>query len=1016
MSSSFNKCLMCLGILMIAFILEPFSSIAVKPLLDVDEIILETSLPALTGGRKDAFGVLQTQTAVSSVSETLRRLDTIAPNLIPAPDQPGLQPQGGCLAPFLRIGSSTNSRMFRASQAWEKMSWNDVAESLQPIADHKEDIPEKPVALYFIGRSRHYLHDTESAAKAYEKLISQFPNHQYSEFALYSLSWIYFEDSQIERAMDTINTFDLRFAASPLTPYVRFLRAAILNSQEKYQDSLRSLEGIIDGYPMFENLSEVQFWIAENYYYLERYADAEKTYGLYLSNYPGGNRRPEAYYGRAFSRLELDRLKDALNDLELIVNQYPDHYMAPHSGFLGGKVAIFLEEYTQATQFFHSVLSAYPSSSPRFLEAQAWIDYTGGRYESAADLFRAAADAYPDSLDQQGQIDANRAEMLFFEAVSLMQNEDFASAASKFEDLTRQAPSPWKASSLANAGICRLSLNQPEIALQHFKTALTDQRSLRNKHLYQLYKAESLYRVGFYDESIALFKKLQTIDELSKYRDEIIRGIAWNYYAERNWNKASEYFGRLVQQYPDSVFHPEALLRQAESLFNSGEFEYSKLMFQSLITQYPLHPEAFEARLLKARADWVRSNYESGYQGFMDALRYAPDAAHRQKVRMIIGELQQEQEKYMEAIDTFHLAYLDDPDGDGASFALLRKADNYYNLQKDEDALAIYRQIVDTFPESEAAGFAQYSIGLIYFRQDRLDDYLQECLTISRTRPGTRQSALALNGAASILIERNRYAEAADILRVLKDRYMHYLDEQLVYFRLGQTLFRDGQLMEAQTALDDLIQKAPKGRYAADAYMELANIALKDNDMKQALDYMEHVILHFVYHPRRLEAIRKSAEIFYDKQQWDQSERLWMLFIEETGQSSEVFSAHLALGWVMFHAENLDAARKHAEISRRSAHRNVLGEAQLLIGKINEKQGNRDEALKEYMRIGYVYPDQPDIVFRALLRAVAILVDQGNTSQANSVLRRAAGLVRNSEQRQLLLETEQLTGLSGGLE
>jgi TolA-binding protein len=1004
------------GIILIACLMCPAIAASVKPFLDVDDVILETSPPALTGGRKDAIRVLDVQTSVSSVSETLMRLDSIVPNLIPAPNQPQLETQGGCIAPFLKFGSGTKSLMIRASQAWDAMRWNDVSELLKPVVNHKDAIPEKPAALYFTGRSRHYLGDNSGAEEAYENLVKQYPDNTYTEFALYSLAWIYFENDNIEKALDSVNELDLRFAASPLSPYLRYLRAAILNKQGKYQESLRSLEGIIAGYPLFANLPDVQYWIAENNFSLEQYLEAESSYSLYLSNYPDGKRRAEAYYGRAFARLELKHFSDALNDIASLVNQFPEHDLSGHGGFLGGKLSIFLGDYERAAKFFYDVLSSYPSNSPKFLEAQAWIEYTGDRYDSAAEMFRNAATAYSETLDRTGDVSGNRDEMLFFEAVSYMQNEDFLSAATKFEALANRDLSVWRGSSLARAGICRMKLNQPDLALDHLTSALNDEYPPRNKHLYTLYKAEILYRTANYEDSIALFRELESVDGLSDYHDEIVRGIAWNYYAQKDWNQAAYYFGHLVQNYTQSIFHPEALLRQAESLFNDGQFEQSRRLFEILISQYPLHPEAFEARLLKARADWIRGDHDAGYNGFRDALRYAPDAYQRQRVRMIIGELQQEQEDYAAAADTFRLAFRDDPDGKGAPIALLREADNYYNLENDQDALDVYRRVIDDFPESEAAGLAQYSTGLIYFRQDRLDDYLQECLSIARRRPGTPQSALALNGAASILIERNRYSEAVDILKTLQNRYVQYLDEQLIQFRLGQTLNRAGQPSEAESVLDDLISAAPKGRYAADALMELANIAMTKSEYNKALEYMNAVIHQFPYHPRRLEAIRKSAIVSSEQQRWDESQRFWTLFIDEAGETSEVFSAHLGLAWVLFHSGNLEKAKAHAEISRRAGQRSILGETQLLLSNIIEKQGDKDEALKEYMRIGYLYPDQPEIVFGALLRAVVILSEQGKVDQAGSVLNRAAGMAESTEQHQKLRETEQLTGLSGGME
>jgi TolA-binding protein len=998
------------------FTTEVFTGASGKPRLDVEEVIIKASVPALTGGRKDVFSVLETQNAVTSISDTLRRLELSAPGLLPAPDEPFLEVRSGCLAPFLRFGRGTGSHMAKAAQAWEAMRWQDVINSLEPVVTHKETLSEKPAALYFTARSKHYLQDMPGAVETYSILIRDYPQHSYCEYALYSLGWLYFENNDPEKAFAVIDTFSQRFPASPLTPYVRYLRSAIFHKQENYREALRNLEAIIAGYPLFEKMEDVQFWTAENNYCLNRFDAAIQNYTLYLSNYPAGDKRAEAYYGRAFSYLELDQYAESMEDFTTLITTHPDHPLAGDGGFQGGKLAIFMNDTRRATMFFQEALRSYRIDSPRRIEAQAWIDYEGKRFGEAANGFSRAAQIYPETDPLTGAMDTNRAEMLFFEALSLMRNENYAAAVEKFEALASGDSPVWSTAALANAGIVWMKLDRLDTALQHLQKALETPESLPGHRLYALYLAEILYRVNRFDESIARFQELYQADEIVIHRDEILRGIAWNYYAQRNWDQSAEYFLRLIRDYPDSDFHPEALLRRAESLFNKGDYEQSRDVFRELITEYPLHPEAFEARLLNARSDWIRGMYEEGMAGMRETLRFAPDAAHRQRVRMIIGELLQDQEKYAEAIEEFRMAYLEDIQGDGAPAALIRQADNFYNLQENETAAELYRQIIREFPDSDQANLAQYSIGLIYFRQNRLDQYLAECLSMSRNHPGTRQSALALNGAASILIEQNRFDEATDVLTELKNHYQQHVDEELIRFRLGQTLKRSGNLREAEQEFHALIDLSPTGRYAADAMIEIAEIAAGDTRYTEALDSYRYILEIFTFHPRRIEVISRAAALYADQENWEPSARLWRRYIEELGDSSDGFEGHLELGRVLLRSGDLDQARRHAEIAMRSMQRKIIAEAHYLLSEIIELQGDIDEALKGYLKIGYVYSDQQETVFKAHVRAALLLHEQGRKSQAESLINRARAQAETDEQRRRLSEVCRQIGLTGGAE
>lgn len=987
-----------------------------KPRLEISEVVIETSAPALMDGRKDPVTVLETQNAAASISDTLKRLPGEAPDQILLPDEPFLERKSGCLIPFAVFGGSAKSRLIKASRAWEKMDWREVIAQLTPIIEETPPPPEKPEALYFIGRSKHYLNDIPGAQDAYQTLWVDYPQHPLTEYALYSLGWLFFEAGEPERALELIGNFDSQYAASPLTPYIRYLRASIYNSMNRYREALLDLEGIIAGYPMFPDMDDVQFWTAENQFFLNRYDTAISNYNLYINNYPDGDKRVEALYGRAFCYLEMQQIDQALADFRTIVTQHPEHKLAGEAGFQGGKLAISMETLEGSAGFFEQALQTYRADSPKRQEAQAWMDYEAKRFMEAAGGFAGAAASYAAEDPEALPVNPNRAEMLFMEALSLLRNGNYQPAADKFDFLARIPDSKWTAAAQANAGIAWLMLDRLEPALERLRSAVSSETDIQGKELYSLYTAEIMFRVKRYDESLQLFRRLEATSRADSFREEVIRGIAWNYYAMQDWEQAATEFGRMIEQFPGARFFAEAILRRAESRFNMGQYDLAKDDFQRLIEEFPLHPESFEARLLDARADWIRGEYQTGMNGLRDALRFAPAAAQRQIVRMTIGDLFQEQGRFQEAVEEFHQAYLEDPAGTGAPGALLKKADNLYNQGEYSGSADVYREVINRFSESESAALAQYSIGLIYLRQDRLEDYLRECRSIAASRPGTQQSALALNGAASILIEQNRFKDAIDILQTLRDRYFNLVDQELIRFRLGQCYEAIGSAEDAEKEYQGLIELSPTGRYAADATMMLGEMAIRRLEYAKAATLFETVIDHFPFHPRRLDAITRAAFAHASLNRWDQAERLWDRFIKEAGMSGQVFDAHLELGRIKLMQGELDQAAAHAETASRSTERRVVAGARYLESEIQEKKGDIDQALKGYLKIGYMFPEQSETVFESHLSAIRILIDRGRSDQAGNLIEKADSLAVSPEQQQRLSSLRLELRKPGGLE
>ncbi|MBN1296803.1 tetratricopeptide repeat protein, partial [bacterium] len=585
-----------------------------------------------------------------------------------------------------------------------------------------------------------------------------------------------------------------------------------------------------------------------------------------------------------------------------------------------------------------------------------------------------------------------------------------------FEAVAAETGSDYASTAWANAGIAWLKLREPAAAWERLEAALAREGGLKDRPIYMLYAAEVLFRLQRYEASIGMFETLVQMAGTETFDAEIIRGLAWNYYAMKQWDRAAEYFTQSAHRFPDSEHHAESLLRTAECLFNMGQYERAKVGFAALIDGYPLHPEAFEARLLNARADWVRGDVTSGLAGLEEALRYAPDPETRQRVRLTLGDWYQEQARYAEAMDQFRQAYLEAPHSGMAPATLLKQADNLYNMEMYTESADVYRTVIRQFPDHALAGDAQYAIGLIYFRQGRLDDYFDECLQTADRYPGTRHGALALQGASALLIEQNRFDEATRLLRRLLTDYGNHVDRQMIMFRLGETLMGSGRVEEAEPIFRDLLADAPRGRFGADASLVLAEIIWAREEPDQAIALVMDVVENFPTHPRRGEAQRKAADMMADRGNWREAERLWVAFIADQPEAPDVGDAHIALAGILVTQNRLEEAREHVEWAVAQKDRRVIASGRIFESIILEKQGNTDDALKGYLKIGYVFPDQHDIMLEAWLRAAGILRSQGKVAQADRMLEKAEELADTASRRQRLQIVMRELGLSGGAE
>ncbi len=971
-----------------------------KPDLELSEVVINATAPILEGAHKTQIPLSELQNTQDIISTTLQRSSANFPDFIDITEQPSPEPPKGCLAPVL--GSSmgkcwgTKGRLACASKAWEMEEWQDVVDSLMPIITRTPNDPNVPAALYFIGRSKLALADLSGAGNAFETLIIQYPDHLLSEFATYELGWIYLRSSKLERAVSTIDDFKAKFPNSPLMPYARYLKASTLYMEKNYKEAITVLEGIVSGYPFFEHLPQVQFWIAENQYYLGLFDQADKNYSHYIQNYPHENHIPNAYYGRAFCHLEKKQMDLARDDLKILIHEFPDHPLHQDANFQLGKISVLSGDPETAMTCFSKAAEHGDENLPRNIEARGWIAFEQHNFDRAYYLFNQSAQQY---AEQSPENDSGHLEMKFMAAMSKFRSGSYLESAGLFQALTTDPPTPMSNAALANAGVSWMKIDNLKKAYELLYQTLPNFKESKTKALYTVYTAEILYRMGRYAESIELFRSIPTSDpELNpSLLQEIYRGIAWNLYSQQLWFEAGEAFGLFAQKFSHSPFYPEALLRQAECFFNHNDLPKAEYQFTKLIEQFPIHPESFEARLLLSRIKIAQEDYNGGQIALETAMKYAQDSEQRQKTRILMGELAQERKDFDAAIDYYQKAYLEDPHSLTAPSALLKEGDNLYNIKKFSDAEKVYRMIIEQFPNSQEAITAQYSIGLTYFQQNRLDDYLKECYQTASDHQGTQQSALALMGASEILMEQNRADEAIQVFRRLLSEFDTGVDIELVHFRLGQALMNAGKGDEASGIFNDLLTLSPQGRFAADAAFALAETARSQKKFPEAEKQFLYIISNFPHHPRMPDTLLNLAIIEDEQGKTDSAIRHLDLLIQKYSDSSVVPNAHLLIAGILIKENDPTTAKTHLDICSRSTNRTIVSESQFLEAKRQEILKNTDEALKQYLKIGYLYPDQKSIVFRSLMQAGEILRVQGKKLDAQKIYEKAKQKVSGPE-------------------
>ncbi|MDQ7055081.1 MAG: hypothetical protein Q9M89_00675 [Persephonella sp.] len=85
--------------------------------------------------------------------------------------------------------------------------------------------------------------------------------------------------------------------------------------------------------------------------------------------------------------------------------------------------------------------------------------------------------------------------------------------------------------------------------------------------------------------------------------------------------------------------------------------------------------------------------------------------------------------------------------------------------------------------------------------------------------------------------------------------------------------------------------------------------------------------------------------------------------------------------------EHTDMAKKFLQEAIGGTDYFHTAESYFLLGVISEKEGNREDALNNYINVIYLYPEAEEFVIKARLKAAEIMKEEGQKKEAACMLK-----------------------------
>lgn len=544
-------------------------------------------------------------------------------------------------------------------------------------------------AYYEWGLSAFEAGDYSGAIEILLSLIRNQPELKDPGKVYTMLGEAYFANSEYTRASQAFEEAEKVADIDPeLRRQARFQKGWILYRNQAYEQAQPIFETVYAEAPTSALGAEALFWSADCFYKLDQFGDAAKRFKMFIENYPNHDMIGAARYSLGWSYFKTGDYDLAVGPLEDFLNNYnpPPIALFPYdvdTKLRIGDAYYALGEYRKAITFYNKAIGAEPGGDyAMFQVANSY--YRLNRTFEAVSNFRRMLRIYPFSqLREQAQYNV---------AYIYLNTSNYAQAIEEFQTVINKYPgTEWAARAQYNIG-------------------------------------DAFYNAGEYNRAIEAYQKVLENYPKSKYIIEAINGIQYAQLSLGGTDSSSVILEEFLADNPQSSTADRLRFRQAETVFQTGD-------------------------------------YESAVREFRQYLRVTNSDELAPRAYSNLGESYRQLGQIDRAISSYQTILEDYPNSDQVPAALTSLGLISYEQKEFEDSHYYFEQLL-----KRSARFAQegyIGMGNASLALNRLEQAREEYQQVLNINPANEAASV---GLGKVALAEKKFEEAALALRPIAEK------------------------------------------------------------------------------------------------------------------------------------------------------------------------------------------------------------------------------------------------------
>lgn len=769
-----------------------------------------------------------------------------------------------------------------------------------------------------------------------------------------------FDDGFYEVSLRLLERFLKNYPASDMTADVNLLIGKCYFQQNRFIEALNKFESLLDQ-PAAENIQDsVIYWIAEVHFKGNNFSKAAVYYRKIISDFFKSPYVASSYYSLAWCLFQEHLFSEAVEYFKVVERRFPREPFASDASFkiveslynmkdyegVRGKVKDILEDFSKESDkipYLYFYLAEANYYSDDFSEAvkeysKVLVNTEDSRMQSLSRLsmgwsylklkqYLRAGNVFS-QIREAGLEKGSRDTLLLGRAILFFETQKFKEAEELYSELINLA-------------------SDPLVLIQAYTG-----------------KADSLYNLADYKKAIEVYREAQSkLSEIGKddrsHRgnsnawstpqeiiDKIHSGLAWAFLKEGEFKAAIDEFQKIAKHTGDKIVKNSVLCQIGDAYQDSGDYEKAIQTYDAILKDYPdtLYSDYVQYQL---GLTLIKSGK---YDGAIMALRNIkinfPNSKLLDEAIYAIGLAYFQKEDYKSSLEIFKNFQEEFKNSSINPQALYLLGTSLYNLGKYNEAIEVFKNITRLYNhDTELIQKAEYEIADCYYQM------------------GNEREAMIK-------------------FKMLRSKYPDSRLTAEVIWWLGEYYYRNNSLSLARRYFYSLIQDFPKSSLVPDAYYALGSIYEAEFNYEEAMDNFKKVI-ELNQSDLAGTSMIAIADIYLKQNKYDSALEMY----------KDAVSGYKNLSAVVF-PKIAEVYRKRGEFNKamdfyqkslEAVSVREMSDIQFKIAELSQERGDSHQAIEEYLKVGYLYSENNQLVIKALLRVAAIFENKEDFKAALNI-------------------------------